>query len=58
MTALAISPAEHQAMEWAHQVAEGKNPFSHASEEKNSRDVCTRLLSLWARTLSRCKPFF
>lgn len=30
----ATVPAERKFLEWAHQVAEGKNPFSHAPEEK------------------------
>jgi len=34
MSAQAFSPAEKQFFEWADQVAQGKNPYSHAPEEK------------------------
>lgn len=34
MSANQIAPAESQFLEWAHQAAEGKNPYSLAPEEK------------------------
>lgn len=34
MSTQTVSPADNHALAWIHQVAEGKNPFCHAPEEK------------------------